>query len=356
MKGGFTFCGVDIADLGIEYAPEIKDTYVYKPAETKVHEETYDGHDGGYYYGAWRQPKEFKLRCLFEERIDRGLLAKVYSLFRVGRSGKLVFQRRPWCYYYATVSAPIDDSEFKTYLSGTFVITMEAYYPYARCDSFINLRTDPYHYEVMDNTALFDHDGMIPETDLAKNGELTQFTKFILVNPGTEIAALSIKIAGDTGAGIVIDNKTNGTSCAFTPMTRAGTTDVGAYVYVDGISGKTTFVKDEKRKIAFIYHSSGFITLEPAFPSIREVFAETSDDVVTTVNRITSDVEGQYIFVGSGWCKILKQESANKFIVDANLPDWKGQTTIMRMNELVVRPLDTMSLSTLEFIYKPTFA
>ena len=353
MHGGFTFCGVDIADLGIEYAPEIEHTYVYKPAETQIHEETFDGHDGGYYYGAWKNPKEFKLRCVFEERIDRGLLAKVYALFKVGKSGKLVFQRRPWCYYYATVSEPIDDSELKTYLSGTFVITMKAYYPFARCDQFFNLRTDPYHYEIMENTALFDHDGMIPETDFT---DLSMETPVLLANPGTEPAALSIEIAGDTGAGVVIENKTNGTSCAFTPMTRAGTTDIGAYVRVNGISGKTTLIRDLNQQSALIYHSQGFITLEPAFPCIREIYAESSGTTITMTNRVFEDVIGKFILIDGAWYKISGQEDFNKLIVQNTLPDWRGQTTIMSMNELVVRPLDTMYLSTLKFDYKPTFA
>lgn len=354
MRGGFSFCGVDIADIGIEYAPEIEDTYVYKPATTNVHEETFDGHNGGYVYGAWREPKEFTLRCFFEEkRIDRGLMAKVYALFRVGRSGKLVFQRRPWCYYYATVSEPIDDSEFLTYQSGTFLIKMKAYYPFARSDMFYNLRTDEHHYEVMENTALFDKDGMVPETDFI---DLDQETPVILANPGTEPAALSIQIAGDTGAGVVIENKTNGTACGFTPMSRAGTTDIGAYVQVNGINGKTTFVRDLDKKVSFVYHSSGFITLEPAFPSIREVYVTTSGKDVTVVNRIFEDVIGQFIFVKGNWYKIDEQPSLNQLKTQVDMPDWSGQTTIMRMNELIVRPLDSMYLSKLNFIYQPTFA
>lgn len=354
MRGGFTFCGVDIADLGIEYAPDIENTYVYKPAETAIHEEVFDGHTGGYFYGAWKQPKEFKLRCVFEERIDRGLLAKVYALFKVGRSGKLVFQRRPWCYYYATVSEQIDDSELKTYLSGTFVITMKAYYPFARSDTFFNKRTDPNHYEVMENTALFDYDGMVPETDF-KN--LEEETTIILANPGTEPAALDIQIAGDTGSGVVITNNTNGTACGFTPMTRAGTTDIGAYVYTNGISGKTMLVRDQNKEAALIYHSHGFITLEPAFPTMREIWAKGTGDTITTTNIILEDVVGQYIYTSYGWYRIESQQVPHTLKINGSLPqDWDGKTTIMRMNELTIRPLDSMHLSTLNFIYKPTFS
>ena len=88
MTGGFSFCGTDIATIGLEYAPELENTYVYKPAKARIHEETFDGHNGGYYYGSSLEPKEFVLRCYFEEKeIDRGLMARVENLFREGRSG-----------------------------------------------------------------------------------------------------------------------------------------------------------------------------------------------------------------------------------------------------------------------------
>ena len=104
MKGGFTYRGVDIAELGLEYAPEIEETYVYRPAASTLPDETFDGHNGGYYYGITYQPKEFTLRCFFEEeRIDRGVMAKVYATFKKGSSGRLVFQRRPWCYYNVVI-------------------------------------------------------------------------------------------------------------------------------------------------------------------------------------------------------------------------------------------------------------
>ena len=93
MKGGFSFCGVDIADIGLEYAPDNKDTYVYKPGEAEVHEEIFDGHDGGYIYGATKRPKEFILRCYFEDKnIAEGIMARAYNLFKIGKSGKLLLQ------------------------------------------------------------------------------------------------------------------------------------------------------------------------------------------------------------------------------------------------------------------------
>lgn len=59
MAGGFSFCGVDIAKYGLYYAPEDENTYVYGSGEYATHDETFDGHDGGYWYGTTLQPKEF---------------------------------------------------------------------------------------------------------------------------------------------------------------------------------------------------------------------------------------------------------------------------------------------------------
>ena len=109
MIGGFSFCGIDIADIGLEYAPDNDETYIYAPAESNIHEETFEGHDGGYSYGASREPKVFTLRCFYEDKhVAKGLMAKIFDLFRVGRKGLLIFKRRPWCYYYATVTAKPD--------------------------------------------------------------------------------------------------------------------------------------------------------------------------------------------------------------------------------------------------------
>ena len=164
MKGGFTFCDLDVADIGLEYAPENENTYVYGPASDNIYESTYDGHSGGYFYGSSRQPKEFTLRCIFEEEdIRKGIVSKINYYFKVGKSGKLVFQKRPWCYYYATVMAK-PELNITNYLNGYVVFKMKAYYPFARSDLEYSERTDLYHKDIMLNSAYPDHEYMLPYT------------------------------------------------------------------------------------------------------------------------------------------------------------------------------------------------
>lgn len=354
MKGGFTFDGVDIGDLGIEYAPEIENAYVYKPSTFNIHEETYDGHNGGYFYGAWREPKEFVLRCFYEKRIDRGLMAKVYSLFKRGRSGKLVFQRRPWIYYYATVT-DVDDSEGITYVSGLITITMRAMYPFGRSDTFTYLNTNDHYFEVMQNTAFFDKAGMEPSVKFTNvNGEKT----IILANPGTERAPLSIILSGAVGLGVEITNLTNNTSCRFVAITSANTTNVRKHVYLDGINGKTLLKGENSLQIASLYHDQGFIYLEPAFPSTRELYVNYEGTTVNSTNILYKDYTGEYIFLNKAWRKIVSQTDEHTLVLGETdtLAAGSERTTIMKMNELQIKPDSSMYLNRLEFIFKPTFA
>ena len=361
MKGGFTFCGHDIADFGLEYAPENENTYVYAPAEAEVHEEIFDGHHGGYQYGATKKPKEIILRCFFEEKqIDRGIMTRVYDLFRIGKSGKLVFKRKPWCYYYATVvSNP--KPEFTNYLNGLITITMKAYYPFARGDSlddtekhaFYNLPTDLYHDDIMLNTALFTSEDMVPDFHYTN---LTQQTSILLANPGTERAQVGIAAMGDAGTGIIIANATTKQKCKLVAMSKSVTTDVNKEVFVDGINGKTSLRGAGSNEIAFLYHDEGFIELEPSFPAIRNIFASyNNSNQIEVLNQIP-DVVGKYIFINHEWYKIVNQDESN--LTTNRIVDGAGQerTMISSMNEITITPDSTMNIDRISFIYKPTFA
>lgn len=122
MQGGFSFCGTDIADLGLEYVPDNANTYVFAGSDYKVNEQVFDGHHGGYFYGSTVQPKVFTLRCIYEEtHINDGILTRVENFFRRGRSGRLVFKKRPWVYYVATVTG-LDTSSITNYLNGIVTI------------------------------------------------------------------------------------------------------------------------------------------------------------------------------------------------------------------------------------------
>lgn len=360
LKGGFMFCGTDISDLGLEYAPELEDTYVYRPAATTIHDETFDGHTGGYFYGTSQKPKEFVLRCIFEETvIDKGFLTKIQHFFKVGKSGKLVFKRRPWCYYYVTVSE-YDDTGITNYLNGVITIRMKAYYPFARCDHIYHFRSMPYHENIMANTAMYDTEGMAPDLSFT-NVELTspETKKIIIGNPGTERASLAVTAAGNSGKGVIIRNKTTNQEMKLVALSDAVTTDINKEVRIDGISGKTLLVNNDgtNPSLAFLYHDYGFLELEPGFPAERNIYVSYTDgNKIYVSNILNTDYVGKYIFV-SGWHKIIDQPDKHTFIIDNAIENHgSSRTTIMTMNELEIVPVTTMNLSKLVFSFKPTFA
>ena len=364
MRGGFSFCGIDIADIGLEYVPENKDTYVYALAETTVHEEIFDGHNGGYTYGAYKQPKEFTLRCYYEDTsIAKGLMAKVHNLFRVGRKGMLIFKRRPWCYYYATVTA-VDSSDMYNYLNGIFVVTLKAYYPFARGlpvndHLFYNLDTDEYHDEIMENTAILDKEYMVPKTSFTN---ITTQKTIQLFNPGTERAKVSIVISGTAGDGVTINNKTTMQSCRYIAFT-----NTDGDIYTDGLNGKTVVEKNGIQELAFLYHDYGYIELEPAFPIIRELYVNYEYSTVTAYNILYEEEEekewyiGKYIFLGSdengSWHKITNCVDEHTLTISGNIEEpGSCKTCVALMNEITITPTQGSSLNKLSFIYKPTFA
>ena len=380
MRGGFSFCGTDIADLGLEYAPELKDTNVYRPATTNVHEETFDGHDGSYIYGASRDAKEFILRVFFEEKvIDRGLMTHVFNLFRVGKSGKLVFQRRPWCYYYATVTN-IDDSELRNYMNGLITITLKAAYPFSRCDgsylthsngyndirdSMYNERTDKHHNMLMTNTAMFDRKEMVPPVSFSfgtSGSPVSATQSLILANPGTEPAKVGIIAAGNAGMGVVIRNETTGQECKLVAMSEEKTTNANKHVLIDGLNGKTTLVNenDNSSEYCFLYHDHGFIELAPAYPALRDIFIDYDASSITTPNNLlgVDNYKGHFVFIDNQWHEIASNDNHTITLNSGDILSGSGQeqTTIMRMNKITIDPVGSMYLSKLSFIYEPTFA
>ena len=370
MNGGFTFCGVDIADIGLNYAPELEQTYVYHPTNVNIHEQTFDGHDGGYYYGQTKQPKEFVLRCYFEDKaIDRGIMTKIYNTFKIGKSGKLIFKRKPWCYYYATVTnspAP----ELFNYLNGLFTITMKAYYPFGQCDTMLTRRAptqnitdaDRSFYEILANTALFDDQKYINALPTTFN-DITSTTTVLLANPGTERSPVCICAKGNVGEGISINNMTTDQHCEIINLS-SDTQDSDSYnkyLLIDAMNGKTliadmnangNFVNE---RYAFKFHDKGFIQLEPAYPAIRNIFATFENDTAHLTNILTEDVVGKYIFAGTRWVKIVAQPDNRTLTLLNSVPSNRCKTMITLLNEIAIMGT-SFDLSYLSFVYKPTFS
>lgn len=353
MIGGFSFCGVDIADIGLEYAPDNAETYVYQPATWRSFDETVDVHPGGYHYGDSAEVKEFSLRCFYEEKhLTHGFMTRFFDLFKRGRTGRLVFKRRPWCYYTATVSERPDISELSNYMNGIVTIHMKAHYPFARSDV---RQLDPFDESALDmlaNTALFQRPEQELPTSFIPPANLTD--TILLHNPGTERAPCGIAIAGDAVDGVIIANLTTGENVKFIGLS---TQVLGNnYILCDGMNGKTVITNGYSSSYGFMYHDYGFISLESGFPIDRNVSAVYSGADVTIPSGLTRDVVGHHIWLDNQWRKITAQPSPYEITVNP-APSGEGQevTDITRMNEIKITPVGDCTLTRLEFIYTPTY-
>lgn len=357
IQGGFSFCGVDIYEFGLEYAPENANTYVYNAAAKNIEEQKFEGHEGGYFYGVQTGPKDFTLRCYYEDTdIRDGIFSKVAAHFKVGRTGKLVFQKRPWVWYSATVMS-VENQQLVNFKNGFVTIKMRAYYPYARSDK---MWIDPYdldQYDMLRNSAVLTDENKVPAVELVDDTPMTATTSFLLYNPGTERAYVAIEIGGDVGDGVTITNATTDQSVKFVAIGGAATAN--KWVVLDSLNGKTILTNGTDSQLAFLYHDYGFLQLEPAYPIYRNVVAtwEEGATSITVADEITEDVVGMHIYLEDAWHKITAVTDGHTITISDTLSnDGTADTEIVLMNEITVEPKGTMSLTRLNFRYSPTFA
>lgn len=354
MRGGFSFCGVDVAKFGLEYVPPLDQTYVFGSAPYEVHQETFDAHHGGYFYGTTVQPKDFTLKCFYQnQHIAHGSLSAIENFFRRGKTGRLIFEHRDWLWYTATV-VDVDLRDLRNYSNGFVTITLRAYYPFARHD-FISIGD-----ENMLNYYLAANSGLLldSETPVTTFDSITESSQILLYNGGSERAGVAIALAGDAKEGIVITNKTTNQTAKFVAFTKDTTTNVDKYIVSDAINGKTVLTDGTTSELGFLYHDHGFIELEPSFPIERDVFASYvsgSNKVSILSSDIGDDVIGRHIKIDGAWLKILEKYN-DELIVERPLTITGSQNTdIVTMNEVSINLSQGAELTKLHFIYKPTF-
>ena len=361
MQGDFSFCGVSVASLGVRYAPDMSGTYVH--FETwNPHVQTFEGFHGGLYYGETVQPKEFKLRCYFEDdHINEGVLDKLQNLFRRGRMGRLVFNTRPWLYYIAT-TASIDYTQLRNYRNGFLVITMRAYYPFARCDYDSLDALEAAGFDVTDpallNTASFLRQDSLPQTAF----ENVSANKILyLYNAGTVRAPLAIALSGEAGDGVTITNLTTGQACRFVAFTGSGTTSAGKEILCDAMNGKTVLTDGDTAELAFTFHDYGFLELEPCSASASNLELNAQGNVVSGYDFTEDDV-GKCLLVPvdashSEWFPIRSVVDGTATLDDDGALSSPASFTsgLVTLNQIAVTLSAGASLDTLRFSYKPTF-
>lgn len=354
MQGGFSFCGVDIAKYGLEYVPPLDQTYVFAGSDNEVHQELFEAHNGGYYYGATVQPKDFTLRCIYQDRhLLHGILSTIESFFHRGRTGRLVFQNRNWLWYTATV-IDVDVSDIRNNRNGFVTITMRAYYPFARHD-FISIGSkNVLDSHIAANTGLL----AAEETPETRFENVTQDMDLLLYNGGSERASVAVALAGDAGEGVVITNHTTGQTAKFVAFSTDKTTNAGKYIVSDALNGKTVLTDGTNSERGFMYHDHGFLELIPSFPIERDIYVTykaNSNRISVSGFELDDDVIGRFVFIEEAWHKITAKTDDTIVINTETNQDGEGCTNIVTMNEVNIKLLGGASLSKLQFIYKPTF-
>lgn len=354
MNGGFSFCGIDIADLELEYAPDNTNTYVYRGSDQKINETSFEGHDGGYFYGATVSTKPFSLRCFYQDKhVNSGIITQIEHVFKIGKTGKLVFKKRPWVEYVVTV-VDLDVTKMLNYQNGIVIISMKAYHPFGKLvDGYSDIDDN-----VMRNSAQLDPQ-IVPTTSIIGAEAQTQQKSFLLYNGGTERTSVAIELAGNVGEGVFITNSTTLQKCRFVALSDEQTTSAGKYIISDGISGKTVLTDGMTAKPAFLYHDYGFIDLEPAYPIKRDIVisrTQGSTAILAEEAVFEDDDVGKYVYLGGAWRQIVAVESSTEATVPWSSDETQTETTnIVTMNELTITPESEMSISRLNFIYRPTF-
>ena len=355
MQGGFSFCGVDIAKFKLEYVPTLDQTYVYSGSDYEVHQEVFDAHHGGYFYGTTVQPKDFTLRCFFQDQhISHGVLSDIEHFFRRGKTGKLVFQNRDWLWYTATV-VDLDTKDLRNYRNGFVTISMRAYYPFSRHDHLCLKDENMFGNHIAANSGLL-KESLTPSCEI---GPLTESKNIFLYNGGSETASVAIEIAGEAGEGVTITNHTTGQTCKMIAFTKENTDDAGKYIVVDGLNGKTVLTDGSTAERSFAYHDHGFIELAPSCPVERDVYISYvggSTSVTIIGAQIGESSIGRHIMVGAEWKKIVGISDGNVIVIDSPAAeDGFEYSNIVTMNEINIELSAGADLSKLNFVYKPTF-
>lgn len=358
----FTYRGVNLSDYGILYAPENKDWHIWVDG-FRSFEQVIDSQHGGQWYGASVSPKEFELRCYFED-ITEYQLSAATTLFSRGAYGNLVFDERPWLIYKARVVKPCAFEKYVSYdgkYSGLVTIYLTAHYPFATTD-MVTLE-DATQYTTKQSIIL-GTTGLIPSSQLPANTapssiipRANAFTNLYL-NAGDAEAHTIIKIAGDVGKGVTIYNQTNGMYCKVIGITAALTTSVSKWVEINSRTGEVFLTNGTVNDAGWKYHDRSFIDISPSAPIQRDkTITYAAGSTIGMADDFFSDESvGKFIRIGSAWRKITSVNSANSAVVDYTFPGaGSAVTNIVRFNEVSVSPVEGMSLTKFELTSRHTF-
>lgn len=266
-------------------------------------------------------------------------------------SGVLVYDQQPYVYYDVRPVKRIEIKQYEyrengeTFYSGTFTAVFRCYDPFGKLS--ISSYVDTCAPQLMDATGILRADMMPPVP-------VTTDVGFMLYNCGTEKAPLIIRLAGDVGDGLSIENETTGQVCKIIGL-KADEIPAGAYLEINSETGQVWLVKGPDRELAFHYHDMGYLHAAPCTPFERSLMVThtTGDRQITTDGGFTPEMVGQYIHLSGSWMEI-RQVNDNHTAQLRNTATETGwtETPVATMNKLWLRG-DGVNLSRFEVEYIP---
>lgn len=364
--GGFSYRGKNIGDFGeIYYAPDASERGEYA-LPYKVDEQEINGRDGAYYYGNHVEPREFVLRCYYEELTQRDK-EDIMHWFGRNTKGRLIFDERDYVYYDVIPNARVEFDDYRGMTcnglryKGILTIYLKAYCPFGKLlpgsmvnnvpaigiDFIVGVSIIGEATLAADDETIVLYKYRMPSTNYDVTG-----TSFYIYNMGTEATPLRIKIAGTAESG-TITNVTNGKKCVINGMTTGNTTDVGKSVYIDAETGRVTLVGSLDTQLAFEMHDYGYIWLDPCTPFVRDIEVSYTDEskTITSAGLFTEDMVGQFIWLHGTWRKIAQYNGKNGLTLESEMDATDTETTqIVTMNEIT---FDGFTLTKLEMDFTP---
>lgn len=344
---GFWYNGKHSDDFHCYFIPDENDRWFASP-DFEVYETTDTGKDGGYFYGTKAKVRAFTLKCFYEDATIQQREALRRWLDR-DTSGQLIFDRRPFVHYDVRPTKVVQGKRWTSLApgtneelyNGTLMITFSAYQPYG----LLNAKD----YTDFDTGGAELYCGILPHDMMPAAPTVGTPSSFLIYNCGTRKCCPVFRVSGTANAGLVIANYTNKTICQLSGLPSTG------YLEIDGNLGSVTWVHGDIRELAFNYHMTGFVALEPYMACENEVVVSYTSGS-TTITQPDGEFDerylDKYIYLDGGWKRIASVNSGDAVLETA--PSHSGVTSakVVTMNQLLVTG-ENLVLTRLEVDYTP---
>lgn len=363
---GFSFNGIHCDDMECELMNNDECMHAISDVFT-MDTETVNGYDGEYYAGETVRGRDFNIEIFIEDAGD-DVLMNIGNWLGRGKSGRLVFDHRPYKYYIVRIAGDLKKQLYTGYnsqknmftYSGTITVPMKALRPRAYMLEEVRSK----YPNVGNMIATLDNGSGIVSENMRPVNQGT--TSVNILNAGNAEAYPEIWISGKFPSGTSITNTTTGQS-----MTICDDGKATRLYCIDSMLGRTTLwsgavhPRDEETHASNLKNGTyeyadnvkdgKFITLKSCFPRWRDMDYEVlSKNSIKLGTKITGHEKNTYIYI-NGWYKITGVNGDTISIDGSVTTGRRGKAMIAVLNNITVTPgaKDVVELMTV--YHKDTF-